>query len=132
MEPTLWEGRFRWHLSAMNRDWLVPGADGLVARWYNTAMAVIVGVHGIAQQYSGGMELASVWFDALRDGLIAAGYRAKANALMPGDLRVAFFGDLFRPAGAMAAQGPPFTEADLSSGWNGCCSPSCTGRRTRR
>lgn len=79
-------------------------------------MAVIVGVHGIAQQYSGGMELASVWFDALRDGLIAAGYRAKADALMPGNLRVAFFGDLFRPAGAMAAQGPPFTAADVSSG----------------
>jgi hypothetical protein len=35
-------------------------------------MAAIVGVHGIAQQFRGGFQLRSAWFDALRDGLAAA------------------------------------------------------------
>jgi hypothetical protein len=81
-------------------------------------VAVVVGVHGIAQQYRGGAALGSVWFDAMRDGLMAAGRRATADAMAPGDLRVAFFGDLFRPAGAMAGQqqGPPYTAADVAQG----------------
>lgn len=79
-------------------------------------MAVVVGIHGIAQQYRGGMGLGSVWFDALRDGLVAGGHRATADGLAPTDVRVAFFGDLFRPAGAMATQDPPYTAADLEPG----------------
>jgi len=79
-------------------------------------MAVIVGVHGIAQQFKGGYQLGSVWFDALRDGLKAAGYRAAADALAPTDLRVAFFGDLFRPKGAKAGGEPPYTAADVKPG----------------
>jgi hypothetical protein len=79
-------------------------------------MAVIVGVHGIAQQFRGGMALGTVWFDALRDGLIAAGHRAAAEELVPRDLQVAFFGDLFRRPGAMAAQDPPYTAADIAPG----------------
>jgi hypothetical protein len=79
-------------------------------------MARIVGIHGIAQQFRGGYQLQTVWFDALRDGLTAAGYWAAADALAPGDLRVAFFGDLFRPGGAMAAQEPPFSAADVQPG----------------
>jgi hypothetical protein len=39
-------------------------------------MAVIVGVHGIAQQFKGGYKPGSAWFDALHDGLAAAEYRA--------------------------------------------------------
>ena len=75
-------------------------------------MAAIVGVHGIAQQFRGGYQLRAVWYHALRDGLAAAGYRAVAAA----DLGVAFFGDLFRPPGTMAAQAPPFSAADVQPG----------------
>jgi len=59
-------------------------------------MAVIVGVHGIAQQFRGGYELGDVWFNGIRDGLTAAGYPQAAGSLARGDMRVAFFGDLFR------------------------------------
>lgn len=79
-------------------------------------MAAIVGIHGIAQQFKGGYQLGTVWFDAVRDGLVAGGYRPAADALAPGDLRVAYFGDLFRPPGAMAAQEPPFSAADVQPG----------------
>jgi hypothetical protein len=79
-------------------------------------MARIVGIHGIAQQFKGGYQLETVWFDALRDGLVAAGRRPVADALASGDLRVAYFGDLFRPPGAMAAQEPPFSAADVQPG----------------
>jgi hypothetical protein len=79
-------------------------------------MAGIVGVHGIAQQFGGGYQLRSFWFDALRDGLAAAGYRFKADALAADDLRVAFFGDLFRPPGALAGQEPPYSAADIEPG----------------
>lgn len=79
-------------------------------------MAAVVGIHGIGQQFSGGYQLGTVWFDAVRDGLLRAGHRATAEMLVSGDLRVAFFGDLFRPRGAMATQGPPFAAADIASG----------------
>jgi hypothetical protein len=79
-------------------------------------MADIVGVHGIAQQFQGGYQLRSVWYDAVRDGLLAAGYQTAATTLAPADMRVAFFGDLFRPSGTMAVQEPPFSAADIQPG----------------
>jgi hypothetical protein len=79
-------------------------------------MTAIVGIHGIAQQFRGGYQLERVWFDGLRDGLTAAGYRETAGGLAPGDLTVAYFGDLFRPPGAMALQEPPFSPADVQLG----------------
>jgi hypothetical protein len=79
-------------------------------------MPRMLGVHGIAQQFKGGYQLGTVWFDALRDGLVAAGYRPLADSLMPTDVRVAFFGDLFRPKGAMAGGDPPYTAADVKPG----------------
>lgn len=79
-------------------------------------MVAIVGIHGIGHQFQGGYSLRTMWFDALRDGLVRANRPAAAEALRANDLRVAFFGDLFRPSGAMAAQGPPFTAADIQSG----------------
>jgi hypothetical protein len=79
-------------------------------------MATIVGIHGIAQQFRGGYQLGTVWHDSLRDGLAAAGYRPIAEALARTDLRVAFFGDLFRPPGAMAAAGPSFSARDIQPG----------------
>src|SRR6266487_139341 len=45
---------------------------------YKAGMAAIVGVHGIAQQFKGGYQLGSVWFDALRDGVAAARTRRHA------------------------------------------------------
>ncbi len=83
---------------------------------YNRVMAKIVGIHGIAQQFEGGYQLGTVWFDAVRDGLVAAGHKPAAAALAPGDVQVAFFGDLFRPRGAMAGGGPPYTPADVKPG----------------
>lgn len=79
-------------------------------------MPAVVGVHGIAQQYGGARQLESVWYDALRDGLAAAGRRAIADALPAADLRVAYFGDLFRPQGSMAADDPHYTTAQLERG----------------
>jgi hypothetical protein len=79
-------------------------------------MARVLGVHGIAQQYRGGPELTRGWADALRGGLEAAGFRATADALAETGVRVAFFGDLFRPRGAMAGGQPPYTPADVHPG----------------
>lgn len=79
-------------------------------------MARIVGIHGIAQQFGGGYRLGDIWFSAIRDGLVAAGHLASADALRPGDVRVAFFGDLFRPSGTMALGEPPYSAADVQPG----------------
>ena len=78
-------------------------------------VAKIVGIHGIAQQYKGGNELRAEWLPALKDGLIAAGRRDLSDAVREDDLRVSFFGNLFRPRGAMGGEYPPFTAADLTS-----------------
>ncbi len=79
-------------------------------------MPVIVGIHGIAQQYRGPYQLAVVWLSGIRDGLFAAGHDGTAGALSPEDVRVAFFGDLFRPPGTMATTDPPYTASDIRSG----------------
>jgi hypothetical protein len=79
-------------------------------------MPHVLGIHGIAQQYRGGPELTRVWSDALRGGLEVAGFRATADRLAETDVRVAFFGDLFRPPGAMAGGEPPYTAADVKLG----------------
>jgi hypothetical protein len=79
-------------------------------------MPRVLGVHGIAQQFKGGYQLGTAWFNSLRDGLVTAGYRPVASSLASADVRVAFFGDLFRPKGAMAGAEPPYTAADVQSG----------------
>ena len=79
-------------------------------------MPRILGVHGIAQQYRSGPELTRGWLDALRGGLEVAGFRTTADGLGETDVRVAFFGDLFRPKGAMAGGEPPYTPADVKPG----------------
>ncbi len=63
----------------------------------------------------GGNQLRAEWLPALQDGLIAAGRRDLAAGVRDGDLRVSFFGNLFRPRGAMGAEFAPFTAADLAS-----------------
>lgn len=79
-------------------------------------MAWIVGIHGIAQQFRGGYQLGETWFSGIRDGLVAAGHPKTAQALAPDDVRVAFFGDLFRRPGTMAAAEPPYSAADVGPG----------------
>jgi hypothetical protein len=79
-------------------------------------MPRVLGVHGIAQQYRSGPELTQGWHYALRGGLEVAGFRATADNLAETDVRVAFFGDLFRPKGAMAGGEPPYTPTDVRSG----------------
>lgn len=79
-------------------------------------MPRILGIHGIAQQHSSGPELTRLWCDAIRGGLEAAGFRASADILAERDVRVAYFGDLFRPTGGMAVDEPPFTATDVKSG----------------
>jgi hypothetical protein len=76
----------------------------------------ILGIHGIAQQYQSGPELTRRWCDAIRGGLEAAGFRARADNLHERDVRVAYFGDLFRPTGGMAVGDPPFTATDVKTG----------------
>ena len=83
---------------------------------YMPRMTAIVGVHGIAQQFRGGYQLGAKWYNALRDGLANAGYRSVADALAPADVRVAFFGNLFRPPGTMAAWEPPYSPDDVEPG----------------
>jgi hypothetical protein len=79
-------------------------------------MPRVLGVHGIAQQYRSGPELTRGWLGALRGGLEVAGFRVTADGLAETDVRVAFFGDLFRPRGAMAGGEPPYTPADVEPG----------------
>ncbi len=78
-------------------------------------MPKIVGIHGIAQQYKSAHELQAEWLPSLRDGLTAAGRSDAADSVGDGDLRVSFFGNLFRPRAAMGAEFPPSTAADLRS-----------------
>jgi hypothetical protein len=79
-------------------------------------MSRVLGVHGIGQQYRSGPELTRGWWEALRGGLEAAGFRATADGLGEREVRVAFFGGLFRPKAAMAGGEPPYTPADLQPG----------------
>jgi hypothetical protein len=79
-------------------------------------MPRVLGVHGIGQQYRSGPELTRGWWDALRGGLEVAGFRPAADNLAETEVRVAFFGDLFRPKGALAGGEPPYTPADVQPG----------------
>jgi hypothetical protein len=84
-------------------------------------MARILGIHGIAQQYRGGPQLTNQWWLAMRGGLEASGHREVADGLGENDVRVVFYGDLFRPAATTHGDGPkaggvpPYTAAHLKS-----------------
>ena len=71
-------------------------------------MARIVGVHGVGKQRLGSHTLLKDWEPALADGLA----RADGPGLGTGDLGIAFYGDLFRPAGHHLAVGDPMFTAD--------------------
>jgi len=68
----------------------------------------IVLVHGIAQQYKGPESLWAECAPALCDGVRFAG-----EAVDPRDLSIAFYGDLFRPAGARSPDLPDYDAADV-------------------
>jgi hypothetical protein len=72
-------------------------------------MPKVVAIHGIAQQHKGEQTLKGEWLPALRDGLT----RTQTGAtLADEDFVVAFYGDLFRPAG-----GPADKAASISFPW---------------
>ncbi|MEU1103311.1 hypothetical protein ABZ408_20400 [Streptomyces tibetensis] len=78
-------------------------------------MARVVCVHGVGQQQSGEEQLLKEWIPALRDGLTRAG---ASGALRPGDVAMAFYGDLFLPPGRTLDTADPFLSAvDVASGW---------------
>jgi alpha/beta hydrolase fold len=79
-------------------------------------VAEIVGIHGIAQEFSGRFSLEQLWLASVRDGLAAATYHALAEALTSRHLRVAFFGNLFRRPGTMGGQEYPYSASDLRPG----------------
>ncbi|MER5465517.1 hypothetical protein ABT010_33480 [Streptomyces sp. NPDC002668] len=78
-------------------------------------MACVLGVHGIGKQLLGEDSLLKEWRPALTDGLRRAG---SAGALAEADVAMAFYGDLFRPAGEFLAVGdPPYNAADVGEGF---------------
>jgi hypothetical protein len=71
----------------------------------------VVGVHGVGQQLKGTNILHSDWLPALRDGLSLAGL----SNFPGGDLKCAFYGDLFRPRGVKSGRSPLLVASDLSA-----------------
>jgi hypothetical protein len=77
-------------------------------------VARVLCVHGIGQQHKGEASLASEWGPALRDGIRRSG-GGSADALGDHDVRCAFYGDIFRPAGRrLDANDPWLTAADAT------------------
>ena len=75
-----------------------------------------MGIHGIAQEFDGRFGLEQIWFTSVRDGLAAAGHHLAATALTEQRMQVAFFGNLFRPAGTMGGQDFPYSPSDIHPG----------------
>jgi hypothetical protein len=77
-------------------------------------MGRIVCVHGVGKQVAGEQSLLRDWTPAVLDGLARADCR---EAVALDELVMAFYGDLFRPAGQTLAVGDPmFTAADVKAG----------------
>jgi hypothetical protein len=68
----------------------------------------VVLVHGIGQQYKGPESLLAECVPGLRDGVAFAG-----GVLDPGDVSVAFYGDLFRPRGVRSLELPDYDVSDV-------------------
>jgi hypothetical protein len=68
----------------------------------------------VGQQVAGEQSLLKAWYPALVDGLT----RAEQPPIPVDEVRMAFYGDLFRPSGERLAVGdPPYTAADVEPGW---------------
>jgi hypothetical protein len=72
-------------------------------------MSAVVLVHGIAQQTGGPDTLLNTWRPALRDGVTLAGGDHPLD-----DVAMAFYGDVFRPAGGRAVGAPLLTAGDVA------------------
>ncbi len=70
-------------------------------------MAMIVGVHGIGQQFKGPAVQKDEWQKPLFDGVLMA----TGRQLQESDLACAFYGDLFRPPGTRGSGCHPTTKA---------------------
>ena len=76
-------------------------------------MALIVGVHGIAQQLKAAEVLDAEWWPSLRGGVSQA-----KRAIPDGSFRSAFYGSLFRSSAEVRAGGdPPYRESDVAAGF---------------
>jgi hypothetical protein len=76
----------------------------------------VVGIHGIAQDYSGPYSTESDWFPALQDGLKIAG----EPLISGGDFAMVFYGDLFRRSETMRSLDidiPPLDWRDVEDDW---------------
>lgn len=79
------------------------------------AVARIVCVHGIAQQYKGERTALVEWLPALQDGVRRARGDQLADSLTENDVKMAFYGDIFRPGDDELSAGEPLvTAADLT------------------
>jgi hypothetical protein len=64
--------------------------------------------HGIGQQHKGEDVLLAEWAPALRDGIRRASQNRLGDALADREIRIAFYGDLFRPPGRPLNVGDPW------------------------
>jgi hypothetical protein len=77
-------------------------------------VAAVVAVHGIGKQAMGEDSLLKDWYPALCDGVRRAGGAVPAREAVA----MGFYGDLFRPPGAVLAVGDPlYTAADVEEGF---------------
>lgn len=74
-------------------------------------MTRIVLVHGMGQQVKGGHSLLDHWYPALADGLALSGV-----VVDRADVVMAFYGDLFRPAGHRGVGLPDLDASDVTDG----------------
>ncbi|AQU67119.1 hypothetical protein [Streptomyces niveus] len=75
-------------------------------------MTRVVLVHGIAQEVKGPETLLTDWYPALSDGLaLAAGPRVARE-----EVSMAFYGDIFRPAGHRGLGAPELDASDVHEG----------------
>lgn len=72
-------------------------------------MTRIVLVHGIAQQFKGAQTLLADWYPALADGLALAG-----ASVDRAEVAMAFYGELFRPAGHRGLGLPELDASDVT------------------
>jgi hypothetical protein len=76
-------------------------------------MARIVCVHGIGQQFEGEETLLKEWVPGLRDGVQRAGMTPPLNE----DIKMAFYGDLFRRKDTRSISIPPYDEHNVTEEW---------------
>ncbi|MFJ2174561.1 hypothetical protein ACIOHE_16830 [Streptomyces sp. NPDC087851] len=79
-------------------------------------MTRIVLVHGIAQEVKGAETLLAEWYPALSDGLARATGTTGGSRVARDEVSMAFYGDLFRPAGHRGLGTPEWDASDVQDG----------------